>query len=163
MDAAARSLRRTPPANTSNMQLRPNTSSQRKAKPLFKSYLPDIVTNYNSPERKTEKQWGRNFHKTPSGKRKTHHQKQRRSPFRITTLLFIWTTFFIANTIQYSTVNKSQADQSYFFYFCSYLTFHSFTDRHVHFAVPHVISSRINLANLFMSRTTLNQTQTLHF
>ena len=30
VDAAARSLRRTPPANTSNMQLRPNTSSQKK-------------------------------------------------------------------------------------------------------------------------------------
>ena len=35
-------------------------------------------------------------------------------------------------------------------YFCLYLTFHFFTDRHVHFAVPHVVSSRINLANLFM-------------
>ena len=37
VDAAARNLRRTPPANTSNMQLRPNTSSQRKAQPLFTS------------------------------------------------------------------------------------------------------------------------------
>ena len=43
------------------------------------------------------------------------------------------------------------------------LTFHFFTDKHVHFAVPHVVSSRINLANLFMSRTTLNQTHTLQF
>ena len=56
VEAAARSLRRTPPANTSNMQLRPNTSSQRKAQPLFTSYLPDIVTSYISPERKTKKQ-----------------------------------------------------------------------------------------------------------
>ena len=75
VEAAARSLRRTPPANTSNMQLRPNTSSQRKAQPLFTSYLPDIVTSYNSPQRKIEKQSGTNFHKTHSGKRKTHHQK----------------------------------------------------------------------------------------
>ena len=55
VDAAARNLRRIPPANTSTMQLRPNTSSQRKAQPLFTSYLPDIVTSYNSPERKTQK------------------------------------------------------------------------------------------------------------
>ena len=39
VDAAARNLRRTPPANTSTMQLRPNTSSQRKTQPLFTSYL----------------------------------------------------------------------------------------------------------------------------
>ena len=75
VEAAARSLMRTPPANTSNMQLRPNTSSQRKAQPLFTSYLPDIVISYNSPERKTEKQSGTKFYKTHSGKRKTHHQK----------------------------------------------------------------------------------------
>ena len=75
VDAAARSLRRTPPANTSTMQLRPNTSSQRKAQPLFTSYLPDIVTSYNSPERKPQKQSGTKFHKTLSGKRKNHHQK----------------------------------------------------------------------------------------
>ena len=50
VDAAARNLWRTPPSNTSTMQLRPNTSSQRKAQPLFTSYLPDIVTSYNSPE-----------------------------------------------------------------------------------------------------------------
>ena len=74
VDAAARNLRRTPPANTSTMQLRPNTSSQRKAQPLFTSYLPDIVTNYNSPERKTQKQSGAKFHKTHMGKRKAHHQ-----------------------------------------------------------------------------------------
>ena len=75
VDAAARSLRRTPPANTSNMPLRPNTSSQRKAQPLFTSYFPDIVTSYNSPERKPQKQSGTKFSKTPAGKRKTHHQK----------------------------------------------------------------------------------------
>ena len=74
VDAAARNLRRTP-ANTSNMQLRPNTSSQRKAQPLFTSYLPDIVTSYNSPERKPQKQSGTKFSETPAGKRKTHHQK----------------------------------------------------------------------------------------
>ena len=74
VDAAARNLRRTPPANTSNKQLRPNTSSQRKAQPLFTTYLPDIVTNFFSPERKTQKQSGTK-NKTPSGKRKTHHQK----------------------------------------------------------------------------------------
>ena len=75
VDAAARNLRRTPPANTSNMQLRPNTSSQRKAQPLFTSYLPDIITRYNSPERKPQKQSGTKFSKTPSGKRITLHQK----------------------------------------------------------------------------------------
>ena len=75
VDAAVRSLRRTPPANTSNMQLRPNTSSQRKAQPLFTSYLPDIVTSYNSSERKPQKQSGTKSSKTPAGKRKTHHQK----------------------------------------------------------------------------------------
>ena len=48
-------------------------------------------------------------------------------------------------------------------FFCLYLTFHFFTDRHVHFAVPHVVSSRINLANLFISGTALSQTQTPHF
>ena len=48
-------------------------------------------------------------------------------------------------------------------YFCLYSIFHFFTDRHVHFAVPLVVSSRINLASLFRSRTTLNQTQTPHF
>ena len=75
VDAAARNLRRTPRANTSTMQLRPNTSSRRKAQPPFTSYLPDIVTSYNSPERKTQKQSGTKFTKTLSGKRKTHHQK----------------------------------------------------------------------------------------
>ena len=75
VDAAARNLRRPPPANTSKMQLRPNTSSQRKAQPLFTSYLPDIVTSYNSPDRKTQKQSGIKLKETPSQKRKTHHQK----------------------------------------------------------------------------------------
>ena len=75
LDSAARSLRRTPPANTSNIQLRPNTFSQRKAQPLFTSYLPDIVTKYNSPEPKPQKQSATKFSKTPAGKRKTHHQK----------------------------------------------------------------------------------------
>ena len=56
VDAAARNLRRTPPANTSNKQLRPNTSTQRKAHPLSTSFLSDIVTSYSSPERKTQKQ-----------------------------------------------------------------------------------------------------------
>ena len=55
LDAAAINLKRTPPANTSTMKLRPNTSSQREAQPLFTSNLPDIVTRYNSPERKTQK------------------------------------------------------------------------------------------------------------
>ena len=75
VDAAARNLRRTTPANTSTMQLRPNASSQRKAQPLFTSYLPDIVTSFNSSERKTQKHSGTKLQKTPSGKRKTHHQK----------------------------------------------------------------------------------------
>ena len=52
VEATARNLRRTPPANTSKMQLRPNTSTQRKAQPIFTSYLPDIVKGYNSPDRK---------------------------------------------------------------------------------------------------------------
>ena len=75
VDAAARNLRRTPPANTSTMQLRPNRSAQRKAQPLFTTYLPDIKTSYKSPERKTHKQSGSKFNKTHTGKRKTHHQK----------------------------------------------------------------------------------------
>ena len=75
VDAAARNLERTPPANTSTMQLRSNTSIQRKTQPLFTSYLPDIVTSYNSPERITQKQSGTKFSETPSGKRKTHHHK----------------------------------------------------------------------------------------
>ena len=108
VDAAARNLRRTPPANTSAMQLRPNTSSQRRAQSLFTSYLPDIVTSYKSPERKTQNLSGTKFKKTPAVKRKTQHQKQRRSYFRIKTLLYIWVTLFITNTIQYSTVNKQQ-------------------------------------------------------
>ena len=75
VDAAAKSLRKTPPANTCTMQLRPNTSSQRKAQPRFTTYVPDIITGYNSPERKTQKQSGTKFKKIPAGKRKTHHQK----------------------------------------------------------------------------------------
>ena len=74
VDAAARNLRRTPRANTSTMQLLPNTSSQRKVQPLFTTYLPDIITSYTSPERKTQKQSGTKFIKTPAGKRKTQHQ-----------------------------------------------------------------------------------------
>ena len=58
VDAASRNPRRIPAANTSKMQLRPNTSSHRKSQPLFTSYLPDIVTSYNSPERQTQKQSG---------------------------------------------------------------------------------------------------------
>ena len=108
VDAAARNLRRTPPADRSTMQLGPNTSTQRKAQPLFTSYLPDTLTGYNSPERKTHKQSGSKINKTPTGKRKTHQQKQQRSPFRITTLLYMRGTFLVANTIQYSTVNKQQ-------------------------------------------------------
>ena len=75
VDAAAKNLKRTPPANTSTIQLRPKTSTQRQKQPFFTSHLPDIVTSYNSPERKTQKQSGTKFSKTPSGKRKTHHQK----------------------------------------------------------------------------------------
>ena len=56
------------------MKLRPNTSSQRKAQPLFTSYLPDLVTKYNPPERKTQKQSGTEF-KTSLEKRKMDHQK----------------------------------------------------------------------------------------
>ena len=43
VDASARTLRRTP-ANTSTMQLPPNTSTQRKTQPFFTSYFPDILT-----------------------------------------------------------------------------------------------------------------------
>ena len=57
------------------MQLRHKTSSQRKTQPLFTSYLPDIVTSYNPPERQTQKQSGTTPNKTSTGKRKTHHQK----------------------------------------------------------------------------------------
>ena len=70
VDAAARDLRGTPRANTSQMQLRPKTSSHGKSQPLFTSYLLDIVTSCNSPERETQKQSGTQFKKTPKGKRK---------------------------------------------------------------------------------------------
>ena len=75
VDAAARNLRRTPPANTSNMQLGPNTSSQRKAHPLFTTYLPDILTDYISPEREISKQSAAKRIKVSTQKRKTYHQK----------------------------------------------------------------------------------------
>ena len=75
VDAAARNFRRTPPENTSKMQLPPNTSSKRKAQPLFTSYLSDIVTSYNSPERETEKQSRTKSIQLPTGKRQNHHQK----------------------------------------------------------------------------------------
>ena len=87
------------------MQLRPNMSAQRKTQPLFTSYLPDVITSYNSPHRKTQKQSGTKHNKTPSQKR------ERRSSSRITTLLYIWVTVFIANNIQYSIVNKEQLPQ----------------------------------------------------
>ena len=45
------------------MQLPPNTSSQRKTQPHFTTYLPDIKTSYNSPERKTREQSGTKFNK----------------------------------------------------------------------------------------------------
>ena len=75
VDAATRNLRRTPPADMSKMQLRRNTSSQRKTQPLFTSYLPDIVKSDYSPERKTEKRPGIKLKKTPTGKGKTYDQK----------------------------------------------------------------------------------------
>ena len=75
MDAAARSLRRTAPANTSQMQPRPSTSSQRKAKPLFTSNLPDILTHYNSPARDISKQSDAKRIKSSVQKRKSPHQK----------------------------------------------------------------------------------------
>ena len=78
VDAAAGNFRTTPPAKTSTMQLRPNTSAQRRAQPLFTSYFPDVVTSHT--ERKTQKQSGTKFKKTPTEKRKTHHQKNRRYP-----------------------------------------------------------------------------------
>ena len=74
-DAAARSLRRTPPANTSLMQLRPNTSAQRKTKLLLASFLPDIVKSFLSPDRKTRKQADAKKTKTPTQQPKPHHQK----------------------------------------------------------------------------------------
>ena len=37
--------------------------------------LPDILTDYNSAERKLQKQSGSNFNKTPTGKRENHQQK----------------------------------------------------------------------------------------
>ena len=108
VDAAARNLRRILPSNTSKMQLRPNTSSQRKAQPLFTSYLPDMLTDYNSKERKISRKSDAKRVKVSPPKRKTPHQKKYTPSFRITTPLYVWTTLFIANTIQYSTVNKQQ-------------------------------------------------------
>ena len=76
VDAAARNLRRTPAAKTSNMQLRPNTSSQRKAQPLFTTYLPNTLTEYNSPERKMCKQSdAKRIKKVSAQTRKMPYQK----------------------------------------------------------------------------------------
>ena len=46
--------------------------------------------------------------KVSAQKHKTPHQKEHRSAFMITTALFVWGTFFITHTVQYSTVNKQQ-------------------------------------------------------
>ena len=76
VDAAARNLRRTPPAKTSNTQLRPNTSSQRKAQPLFTTYLPNTLTDYITPERKMSKQSdAKRIKKVSAQKRKMQNQK----------------------------------------------------------------------------------------
>ena len=45
VDAAARNLRRTPPASTFTMQLRPSTSAQGRTQRQVTSYLPDIITD----------------------------------------------------------------------------------------------------------------------
>ena len=74
-DAAPKNFRRKPPANTSNMQLRFNTSSQRKAQPLFTTYLRDILMEYNSPERKISKQSDAKRIKVSTQTRTTLHQK----------------------------------------------------------------------------------------
>ena len=106
--AAARNLRRTPSANTSMMQLRPNTSAQRRTQPLFTSYLSDILTEYNSPEQQISKQSDAERINVSSQKHKPSHQKQHRPAFRITAAPCVWGTFFIAHTVQNSTVNKQQ-------------------------------------------------------
>ena len=108
VDAAAKNLRETPPEDLFKMQLRPITLSQREAQPLYTSYLTDIPTNYNSPERKISGQSDAKRTNISAQKRKTPHQKKHRSVFRITTALFVWGTFFIAHTVHYSTVNKQQ-------------------------------------------------------
>ena len=76
LDVEARNHRRTLPANTSKMQVRPNTSTHRKSEPLLMSYLPDIVTKNNSPFKKTQKQISTKFNRTNPQKQKTHHQKK---------------------------------------------------------------------------------------
>ena len=53
VEAAAENVRKTPPQNTFKMQLRPITSSQREAQPLYTSYLTDILTDYNPPNLRT--------------------------------------------------------------------------------------------------------------
>ena len=76
VDAADRNLRRTPPAKTSNMQLRPNTTSQKKAQPLFTTYLPNTLAEYISPERKMSKQSdAKRIKKVSAQKRKMPYQK----------------------------------------------------------------------------------------
>ena len=108
VDAAARNLRRTPHSSTSKMQLQLNTSSQGKTQPLLTSYLPDILTDYNSPEEKVSKQSDAKRIKSSAQKRKSSHQKKHRSAFRITTAFYVWRKFFTAHIVQYSTVNKQQ-------------------------------------------------------
>ena len=48
------------------------------------------------------------MYKNSAQKLKSPHQKKRRSAFRILTALFVWGTFFIAHTVECSTVNKQQ-------------------------------------------------------
>ena len=52
LEAAARKLKKMPAGNTNMKQLRPSTSAQRKVQLLSTSFLPAIVTGYNSPDRK---------------------------------------------------------------------------------------------------------------
>ena len=90
------------------MQLRPNTSAQRRAPPLFSSYLTDELADYNSPNRKISKRSDAKRIKSSAQIRKSSYEKQHRSAVRLTTVLFAWGTFFFAHTVQYSTVNKQQ-------------------------------------------------------
>ena len=103
MDAAARNFRRTPPANTSTMQLRPNTSAQRRAQPLSSSYFSDILTDNNSPER--EKSQNTRMRHVKKALRKNANIRNKTG---LLLALFVWGKFFIAHTVQYSTVNRQQ-------------------------------------------------------
>ena len=53
-EAAARNLQRTLPTKESILHLQLNTSTEQKVQSSFMAYLPEIFTDYNSPDQTTK-------------------------------------------------------------------------------------------------------------